>query len=87
MNKFDLVVLHYVTVKVNKDKFTPEFMEEFRDSFYPFFTLKDHVNHLAQLYARGIVDEFTDFIEGYGDPKDFGIEFIDGDVAVDDDYV
>lgn len=48
--------------------------EEFRQSFYPFFTLEDHLGHLAQLFTRGIVDN-GEFIEGYGPAKEMGISF------------
>jgi len=60
-------VIQTVEVTVNEAAFTPEFMQEFRKDFYPFDNINEHRRHLAQLYARGIVDEFSDFIEGYGD--------------------
>lgn len=77
------VVSHGVSVTVNEAAFTPDFMSEFRESFYNFDRLDEHREHLAQLYARGIVDEFSDFIEGYGDPKEFGIKFASEWVEVD----
>jgi len=64
-----------VHVTVDEDKFTPEFMEEFRKSFYNFHTLNEHIEHLGQMYARGIVSNFDSFIEGYGDPAEVGIKF------------
>ena len=63
-----------VKVTVDETKFTPEFMQEFRASQYNFTTLNDHLQHLAQLYARGLADEFS-FIEGYGPAKEMGIKF------------
>ena len=68
-------VIQMIKVVVDESKFTEEFMEEFQRNFYPFYTIEDHMKHLAQLYSRGIVDEFSEFIEGYGNPKDFGIDF------------
>jgi hypothetical protein len=63
-----------VEVEVDESKFTPEFMEEFRESFFPFDTIDDHREYLAELYARGGISGFpTEFIEGYGPAKDFGI--------------
>lgn len=63
-----------VRVNVDESKFTPEFMAEFRASMYPFTSIAQHVEHLAQLYARGIYSDDS-FIEGYGPAKDFGIRF------------
>ena len=76
-------VITRVKVTVDETKFTPQFMEEFRQSFYPFDTIDEHIRHLAQLFAREIADE-TDFIEGYGMPAEMGIKFlhISGDEEV-----
>ncbi len=63
-----------VTVVLDETKFTPEFLAEFRASFYNFHTIDEHRAHLAQLYARGLVSA-TSFIEGYGDARLFGISF------------
>lgn len=62
-----------VSVKMDESKFTPEFMQEFRDNFYPFTSIEDHVNHLAQLAAREVIHTPC-FIEGYGNSEDMGIE-------------
>lgn len=69
-----VAVQSMVSVTVDETKFTPEFMAEFRDSMYSFLSIDDHIEHLAQLYARGLCDEFTKFIEGYGPPSDMGVE-------------
>lgn len=67
-------VTQTVEVEVDESKFTPEFMESFQRSFYPFETVGDHIKYIAQLEARGLTSGiWTRFIEGYGDPKDFGI--------------
>jgi len=71
-------VTRLVDVKVDPSKFDEDFMAEFRASFYGLNTLNDHIEYLGRLFALGIVDEGSKFIEGYGDPKDMGIEFIDG---------
>lgn len=65
-------VTRVIEVEVDETKFTPQFMEEFRDSFYPFMSIDDHLKHLAQLEARGLLD--SRFIEGYGAAKDMGIK-------------
>jgi len=66
-----------VEVTVDEAKFTEQFMEEFRQSFYPFGTIEEHIEHLAQLTSMAIIPEtkhWTDsFIEGYGPAEDMGI--------------
>lgn len=70
-------VEQYVTVEVDEDKFTPEFMEEFRASFYPYGTVEDHMQSLAILFSSGVYGPLTNFIEGYGNPADFGIKWFE----------
>lgn len=71
-------VVRYVDVTLDETKFTDAFMEAFRESFFPFFTIEDHREHLAILYARGVIDGWKDeFIEGYGPASAFGISFKD----------
>jgi hypothetical protein len=76
----EVAVTVTVRVTVDETKFTPEFMAEFRDGLYDFHTLDEHILHLGQLCGRGLVDNLTEFIEGYGPPADMGIvfEWIDG---------
>jgi hypothetical protein len=61
-----------VDVEMDDSKFTPEFMEEFRKTFFDFETLDEHACHLAQLAAREVLDE--NFTEGYGPLKGMGIK-------------
>ena len=70
-----------VEVETDDEKFTPEFLAEYRASHYPFVDIFDHVEHIAQLEARGMLDSFTD---GYGQLVDFGIraEVINCDTEV-----
>jgi hypothetical protein len=75
-------VRQWVEVEVDESKFTKHFMKEFRRYFYPFYTIDDHIEHLAQLYARGIADQYN-FIEGYGEAKDMGIKFFNNDIEVE----
>ena len=77
MRKFTIIVEQEVTVELDETKFDEDFMQEFRDGFYPFFELRDHAEHIAQLQARGVVDadQFSGcFIEGYGQTKLMGIK-------------
>jgi hypothetical protein len=55
----------------NEAIFTEEWMAGFREVFYPFFEIDDHIKHLAQLHAREMSDGF---VEGYGPLKDCGIK-------------
>ena len=84
MTNKQVTVTQTIRVTVDESKFTPEFMREFRQSFYEFDSLDDHIKHLAQLCARGIADDFS-FIEGYGKASDMGIKFvgIDSDESID----
>lgn len=66
-----------IEVTVDESKFDEAFMEDFRRTMYPFRTLDEHIEHLAQLSARGIVFNEDSFIEGYGVAKDMGIKFRD----------
>jgi hypothetical protein len=68
------MVAQTIVVTVDETKFTSEFMREFRLHFYPFDTLDKHIEHLAQLHARGLAADHS-FIEGYGPAKDMGIRF------------
>ena len=69
-------VTQLVEVEVPESLFTEQFMEEFRQQFYPFETVEEHFRHLGQLRARGIYDGDS-FIEGYGEAKTLGIKFND----------
>lgn len=63
-----------VEVEIDESKFDERFMSEFRESFYCFYTIDEHLCHLAQLYARGLIED-GQFIEGYGPAKEMGISF------------
>ncbi len=67
-------VKQYVEVEIDETKFTEDFMKEFRNVFYNFHDIEDHIMHLAQLHCRGIADNYS-FIEGYGEAKEMGIKF------------
>jgi hypothetical protein len=67
-------VTQSVAVEVPDTLFSPEFMAEFRRYFYDFETPEQHLEHLAQLHARGLAHDDS-FIEGYGDAKTVGIKF------------
>jgi hypothetical protein len=63
--KKTVTITQEVEIEIDETKFTKEFMSEFRDSFYNFKTLDDHIKHLAQLSARGCIGSWGDVPEGY----------------------
>lgn len=77
MSDFLIKVTQFVKVKLDETKFTPEFLSEFRESFYPFRSIEDHAEHIGLLVARGVYEASpyipNEFIEGYGPIGEFGI--------------
>ena len=67
-------VVHTIEVELDEEKFTEEFMAEFRSYITPLFTIDEHAEYLASRYASGDIDEWG-FVEGYGEAKEFGIKF------------
>ena len=64
-------------VEVDETKFTPEFFAEFSSFMWHMDTVEEAVEHLADLFARGLIrGDADEFIEGYGPAKDMGIRFI-----------
>lgn len=86
---FDTTVAINVRVTLDDAHFNEAFMGEFRESFYPFHTLRRHVQHLAQLEARGMVHDYKPFVEGYGELEDMGISLnaVDFEVTECDEVV
>lgn len=82
MKTFPREVTIKVQVTVDESKFDSQFMEEFRNQFYKFDDLDAHIDHLAQLFARGLASNYT-FIEGYGRPREMGISFKQIKIYVD----
>ena len=49
-----------IQVEIDESKFTEEFMQGFRQTVYNFHSLDEHIEHIAQLSARGLLShEFT----------------------------
>lgn len=79
MPTFIVNVESEIQVTIDDSKFSPEFLANFRERFYPFSSLEQHACHLAQLQARGLIDEphvTNKFIDGYGPANDMGIETV-----------
>lgn len=75
-------VICTVEVTVDESKFNEKFMQEFRESFFPFRRVHEHITHLAQLHVRGIACDNA-FIEGYGYPSEMGISFQDKEIEME----
>jgi len=83
--KREVEVTRIIEVSVDEEKFDEIFMGEFRKNFYEFNTIEDHMQYLAQLYARGVTDGSPkSFLDGYGFCEDMSIKFrnIDTEVTV-----
>lgn len=74
MKTYTVEVTQTVTVTLDETKFDEPFMEEFRRHFYGFDTIEEHVEHLAQLEARGLVGDYKPFVEGYGRLDEMGVK-------------
>lgn len=74
MITYNVRVTQEIIVTLEESKFDETFMKEFQENFYSFITLDEHAQHLAQLYARGLADNYS-FIEGYGPAQDMNIKF------------
>ena len=48
----EVTLFYKFEVIVGENALTEEFMEEFRRYFYDFYTVEDHVEHIAQHFAR-----------------------------------
>lgn len=76
---FVVEVTSEVQVTLDESRFDAEFMKGFREAFYQFNSIEQHARHLAQMQARGLLDEpqlTNKFIEGYGPANDMGIEIV-----------
>ena len=80
MRKYTVTVSHLVEVDLDESKFTAEFMDEFRENFYPFHSIESHANHIAKLKVRELL---MPFIEGHGAAPDFSISAEIVDVSMD----
>jgi hypothetical protein len=65
-------VTFLVEVEVDETKFTPEWIADWQKVFYPFNSVEDHIEHIAQMEARDILN--PNFTEGYGPLAEMGIK-------------
>jgi hypothetical protein len=73
IKKRTIRVTQWIEVSYDDDKFTEEFMKEFQEVFYPFDSVDEHIKHIAQMFARGVISNHG-FVEGYGDIRNFGVK-------------
>lgn len=68
-----VIVTQEIEIEYDETKLNdPGFCQEFNRYFYEFNGIDDHLQHLAQCEARGLIG-FDNFVEGYGDIKKMGI--------------
>ena len=61
-------------VEFDPDKFTEDFQKDFKQSFWPYDTIKEHLEHLVGNHVSGVdtrvwdkdLEKFRTFAEGYG---------------------
>lgn len=77
MRQFDISAHTQFRVEVDESKFTPTFFAEFSSYMWYLDSVEEAVEHLASLFARGLIhgDE-NEFIEGFGPASEMGIKFI-----------
>lgn len=63
-------------VVVDETQFTPELFAEFSQYIFPMDTVEEAVAYLADLYARSVIDNSTEEVEGLGRLADLGVKFI-----------
>lgn len=76
MTVYDADITAAFRVEVDETKFTEAFFEEFSSYMFYVDCVEDCVKHLADLFARGVIDAQTTELEGYGKLADFGVKFI-----------
>ncbi|WP_057465582.1 hypothetical protein [Pseudovibrio sp. POLY-S9] len=76
MARYRVEMKSTVLMDIDESKFTDEFMEQYRQLIDPGFSeVRDHADLLAYLNLREIAENGS-FIEGYGDLKQQGVEFV-----------
>lgn len=79
MRTFRISVTQTIDISLDETKFDAQFMDEFRQHFFPFDAVEEHAEHLAQLCARGVYDlspYSSEFVEGYGPSLEMGIKAV-----------
>lgn len=91
MKTFNVIFTQTIRVSLDETKFDDRFMKEFAEIFYPFDTLAEHAEHIAQLVGRGVVGEYElkkgDLIEGYGPATEFSLaaKVLDSDLTSEEE--
>lgn len=77
MQRYQVTARTEFQVEVDETKFTEDFFAEFSSVMWHMDTVEEAVEHLADLFARGMIRGGEDeFIEGYGPAREMGIRFI-----------
>lgn len=81
IKKYKLQFTQELEIEIDDEKLTEEFMDEFKEYFYDFDTIEEHVEHIGQIYARSAYStkDGKPFIEGYGTLDCLGVKIKEGD--------
>lgn len=71
-----ILVTRAVKITLDESHFTEAWMAHFSSYMYSITEIGQVYEDLGRLYVDGVIDEGTDDIEGYGDPKVFKLKFI-----------
>ena len=82
MIKKTVIVTQEVEVEVDETLLNDSFMRDFRSYMFD-LDFKGHIEHLAQLAARGLIQSKGEFVEGYGKICDMGISVRVGDTETE----
>ena len=84
MIKKTVTVTQTVEVEVDESLLNTSFMRDFSSYMFD-LDFDGHVEHLAQLAARGLIQSKDEFVEGYGKISDMGISVrvVDADTEIE----
>ena len=52
MKRFHATVTQEIIIDIDESKFDDQFLKEFKECMYNFNTVEEHVEHIAQYFAR-----------------------------------
>ena len=78
----DIIIYKTVKVEIAESKFDDDFIASFKKTFYDIENIQGHIENLAQMKARGLINNYSPdpdgvFIEGYGREKEMGIKLVE----------
>lgn len=71
VREFEVEVTQVVKVQIDDEKINEDFNRVFSSYMWDVNCIEDHVKHLAQMEARGLID-CDGYVEGYGRLPEIG---------------